>query len=114
MPAPLQSGCFYPAAEFHLHSRQPLPLPDYLCVSRNHFNREWIGERRLKNAVCVLEWIPSASALREQEARARTLSPAQASRLQQALELLDLQGNGRFGPTELWQALRAAEDLQLS
>ena len=60
-PRRLPEGSFYPASEFRLHSRRPLPFPPYLAVSRNHFNLEWVGERRLKNAVMVLEWVPVAS-----------------------------------------------------
>eukprot|EP00966_Prymnesium_polylepis_P218258 5051747-Prymnesium_polylepis.1 len=48
--APLSEGTFYEASAFRLHSRAPLPFPPYLHMSRNHFNLEWTGERRLKNA----------------------------------------------------------------
>ena len=55
LPAPLANGTFYPASQFRLPSRSPLSFPESLCVSRNHFNLDWTGDRRLKNAVMVLE-----------------------------------------------------------
>ena len=72
-------GTFYPASEFRVHSRAPLPFPPSLAVSRNHFNLEWMGERRLKNAVMVLEWVPCVAQLRRTSPLARTLSSEQAS-----------------------------------
>ena len=72
-------GTFYPASEFRVHSRAPLPFPPSLAISRNRFNLEWMGERRLKNAVMVLEWVPSVAQLRRTSPLARTLSSEQAS-----------------------------------
>ena len=90
-PAPFADGTFYRAKQFRLAARSALPLPDYLCVSRNHFDLEWTGERRLKNAVMVLEWIPDTSRLRTLPSKTGALSPAQEARLRKALSLLDLQ-----------------------
>ena len=72
-------GTFYPASEFRLHSRAPLPFPPSLAISRNHFNLDWMGERRLKNAVMVLEWVPCVAQLRRASPLARALSSEQAS-----------------------------------
>ena len=36
--APFADGAFYPAASFRLHARSALPFPEYLSVSRNHFD----------------------------------------------------------------------------
>jgi len=110
--APFASGSFYPASQFRLHSRAPLPFPGCLAVSRNHFNLDWVGERRLKNAVCVLEWVPSMGQLERVAPSRATLSAAQQTRLDDALALLDLRGDGRYGHDELVQVLRAAEHEQ--
>ena len=32
-PLPFASGTFYPASQFRLHSRSPLPFPPYLAMS---------------------------------------------------------------------------------
>ena len=90
--------------------RSPLPLPPSLCVSRNHFNLEWIGERRIKNAVMVLEWIPSVSKLRPLPCVTRMSEPQQA-RLLSALQLRDFDSTG-FVRDNLREALRSAEDLE--
>ena len=111
-PAPLAEGTFYRADAFRLAARSPLPLPEYLCVSRNHFNLEWTGERRLKNAVMVLEWVPSAAAVARAAPRRAELTPPQQERLRKALALLDLDGSGSFDRAGLREALRSAEDLQ--
>jgi len=107
--APFASGCFYPAAQFRLHGRAPLPFPQSLHVSRNHFNLEWIGERRLKNAVCVLEYIPSVGQLQRVAPPTAELSEEQSLRLRDALALLDLRGDGQFSRTEVSEVVRAAE-----
>ena len=44
---PFADGTFYPASEFRLNSRAPLPFSSCLAVSRNHFNLEWLGERQV-------------------------------------------------------------------
>jgi hypothetical protein len=85
-----------------------------LCVSRNHHNLEWVGERRLKNAVMLLEWIPSVSKLQPLPSKASSLSDAQERRLRNALALLNLDSSGTFNAHDLREALRSAEDLQLT
>jgi hypothetical protein len=58
---------FYQLADFRLIKRNPLEVPDYLALSVNYFNPKWTGERRLKNVVCVLEYMPFAEeALKQQ------------------------------------------------
>ena len=107
--APFGAGSFYQARDFRLYGRAPLPFPPCLAVSRNHFNLEWVGERRLKNAVMVLEWVPSVSALRRVPPAATKLSEAQSAKLSDALKLLDTSGEGSYGRAQLAQLLRAAE-----
>ena len=79
-----------------------------------------MGERRLKNAVMVLEWVPDTTQLRTLPSATGALSAAQEERLRRALSLLDLRSRGgtdtsmRFGPHELREALQSAEDLMLT
>ena len=113
-PTPLVDGSFYPASEFRLHARAPLPLPPYLHLSRNHFNLEWTGERRLKNAVMVLEWVPSVAKIAPLPTGAVAMTEAQKARLASALKLLDVDSTGLYERSALREALRSAEDLQLS
>ena len=112
--APLVDGTFYPASSFRLHSRTPLPFPGYLQMSRNHFSLDWAGERRLKNAVMVLEWVPSVPKLAALPTSATSMSAAQQERIDSALRLLDFDSSGSFERAELREALRSAEDLQLT
>mmetsp|Transcript_7246 Transcript_7246/g.21392 ORF Transcript_7246/g.21392 Transcript_7246/m.21392 type:complete len:5155 (-) Transcript_7246:1654-17118(-) len=56
---------FYQMRSFHLHKRDPIALPRYLAASSNYFNPKWTGERRLKNVVCVMEYIPDANEVRQ-------------------------------------------------
>ena len=115
LAAPFVEGSFYPASEFRLHGRSPLPFPEYLAVSRNHFNKEWVGERRIKNAVMVLEWVPDVTALAPStcHAAAGTLSDAQDERLRSALELLDTRATRTFDRRALRQVIVAAEHTSL-
>jgi len=110
--APFSSGAFYPAHEFKLHGRAPLPFSSCLAISRNHFNLEWTGERRLKNAVCVLEWIPAVAQLERVGRVPMPLTDEQNGRLDAALDLLDIRGDGTFGAAEISQVLRAAEHTE--
>ena len=89
-PTPFAEGTFYPASEFRLNARSPLPFPSYLSVSKNSFNLEWVGERRLKNSIMVLEWCPSVAALATLPPRVAVLTDAQSERLKKALMLLDV------------------------
>ena len=52
---------FYGGSDFKLFKRKALALPDYVQFSRNYFNPKWSGERRLKNVVMLLEWVPKLS-----------------------------------------------------
>jgi len=107
--APFASGVFYPASEFKLHGHAPLPFPPCLSISRNHFSLDWVGERRLKNAVCVLEWIPSVSALERTPPSQPQLTIEQAARVNDALALLNLRGDWRYGRREIERVMRASE-----
>ena len=58
-------------------------------------------QRLLKNAVMLLEWVPSASKLELLPAKASSLTDAQERRLHSALSLLNLDSSGRFNPYDL-------------
>ena len=55
-----ESNPFYQLRDFRLIKRNPIEVPSYLALSANYFNPKWTGERRLKNVVCVLEYMPNA------------------------------------------------------
>jgi hypothetical protein len=58
-----QSSPFYAAREFRTRAgHEPLAFPPALLLSDNFFRPSWIGlgDRRLKNASVVLEWLPGA------------------------------------------------------
>jgi ankyrin repeat protein len=63
----LPAGCFYHANQFGIHHGERIAaLPDDLLISRNFYNPEWKGPRRVKNVVVLLEWIPSLRALAQE------------------------------------------------
>ena len=82
-------------------------------MSQNHFNLNWVGERRLKNAVMVMDWVPDLTQLRWQPAQQSTLTAGQETRLQNALSLLNLNGSGEFAAAEVMETLKSAEDIQV-
>ena len=46
------NGTFYPLSKFQLYGGAPLPFPDYCLVTRNHFDLQWQGDRRLCVSAC--------------------------------------------------------------
>uniref|UniRef100_A0A7S1J653 ubiquitinyl hydrolase 1 n=1 Tax=Eutreptiella gymnastica TaxID=73025 RepID=A0A7S1J653_9EUGL len=59
--SPQPPGCMYPAAQCAPPLRRPLAFPGAMYCTRNHFDPQWSGDRRMKNVVMVLEWCPMAS-----------------------------------------------------
>ena len=57
---------FYAARDFAIYKGQTLRLPAALHISRNWYNPSWEGPRRLKNAIILLEWMPSLRGLAEE------------------------------------------------
>eukprot|EP00966_Prymnesium_polylepis_P216310 5007455-Prymnesium_polylepis.1 len=78
-----------------------------MAISRNYFNNTLCGDRRMKNAVIAIEWVPNCS---EIGGAAWIAEPndLQSSRLQKSLDLLRGQA-GSFGVAELRAAVRAAD-----
>ena len=56
-----ETAPFYQLDAFKLYKRNPLAFPRHLAISSNYFNSKWTGERRLKNVVAVLEYVPDQS-----------------------------------------------------
>ena len=88
------------------------PLPHVL----RSFDLSWLGERRVKNAVMVMEWVPSEAALGplvppgEETDAAAALSEAARARLQKALALFDFDDAGRLDAAALGAVLEASGD----
>eukprot|EP01060_Flectonema_neradi_P006280 TRINITY_DN1420_c0_g1_i1.p1 TRINITY_DN1420_c0_g1~~TRINITY_DN1420_c0_g1_i1.p1 ORF type:complete len:4698 (+),score=1051.93 TRINITY_DN1420_c0_g1_i1:123-14216(+) len=55
---------FYPAGQFKMYKRRPIDLPPDLLISCNYFNPYWTGNRRIKNSIMTMEWIPREDELR--------------------------------------------------
>ena len=51
---------FYPASQFALPGRPSINFPSHVGISTNHFNPKLTGDRRLKNAVMAIEWVPNS------------------------------------------------------
>eukprot|EP00662_Eupelagonemidae_sp_cell21_P051291 gene51291-67333_t len=71
-------AALYPMTDFRLYRRRPLLFPDALMATRNFFDLRWGGERRLKNVICCVEWVPDAAELRVRGATSRDYAEADA------------------------------------
>eukprot|EP00808_Paulinella_micropora_P006835 g75373.t1 len=126
---------FYPLAQFKLPFLEPLQVPGYMYLSRNYFNPNWTGLRRVKNVVMVLEWAPDTGNLKlvsEQERRVSRpqLTEEQRASLVKAFSFLrhharkqeqsgNVSDNWIAGPHELTSTdvantIRAATDRQVT
>lgn len=77
---------FYGADEFKLFKRKALQLPTYVQFSQNYFCPKWSGERRLKNVVMLMEWVP-AIADRVSVSTEESLTEEQEQAIDRAIEL---------------------------
>ena len=50
---------FFSARTFRIHLGNTLEMPEDVLLSENWYKQHWTGPRRLKNAIVLLEWIPS-------------------------------------------------------
>eukprot|EP01012_Entosiphon_sulcatum_P009332 TRINITY_DN1521_c0_g2_i1.p1 TRINITY_DN1521_c0_g2~~TRINITY_DN1521_c0_g2_i1.p1 ORF type:complete len:4962 (-),score=1074.52 TRINITY_DN1521_c0_g2_i1:73-14958(-) len=82
---------FYRANACSLHLRRPITFPDYLMVSDNYFDKRWSGDRRMKNVVMVLEWVPSAALLKHREIPATAPPESAKAELLRSIQLLLLE-----------------------
>jgi hypothetical protein len=81
---------FYPASRFCLYRTRPVDFPSYTMISNNYFNKDWAGNRRVKNVVMVLEWVPSASKLCWMEDSTCDLPPDRAALFARAFRYFDI------------------------
>jgi len=112
---------FFPLADFKMRYGEPLKFPSFVAASRNYFNPNWSGLRRLKNVVVVLEYAPDAHALQpkspEETLQDAVLDdPRSEAALAKALALLASSSAAvdlRLSRAELKAAVRAATDVEL-
>ena len=81
---------FYTASTFALHRTKPITFPSYTMLSENYFNPGWAGDRRLKNVVMVLEWIPSVSKLALLTNMSKSMTDVQQALFKRAFQYFDL------------------------
>lgn len=108
---------FFPLKEFKLRYGEPLQYPEFMACSRNYFNPNWTGLRRVKNVVMALEYSPDYLQLRQRSA----LDTFADSVLDEAKSLESfekaftlLASNRALTPVELKSAIRAATDVVLT
>ena len=101
---------FYPCREFALRGQAPIQFPDYLMASTNYFDKLWAGDRRIKNVIMVLEWVPSKSALRVRR-HEQKLSQEQETELRRSFDLFDFDHSGSITAKEMSKVLEAALDV---
>ena len=105
---------FYPLSEFKLGHCKSLAFPDQMLVSRNYFNPDWRGLRRIKNVVVVMEWTADSQELRLEDLSdvAAPLTQEQEDALEEAHTLLSAAvGGGLFNRLALSKAVRAVTDM---
>eukprot|EP01061_Rhynchopus_euleeides_P041314 TRINITY_DN7171_c0_g2_i1.p1 TRINITY_DN7171_c0_g2~~TRINITY_DN7171_c0_g2_i1.p1 ORF type:complete len:2989 (+),score=1239.68 TRINITY_DN7171_c0_g2_i1:95-8968(+) len=113
---PEKNGVFYPVSEFTVfrgitHSKSPhLQFPPYLLMSDNYYHRVWRLRqvRRLRNVVCMMEWIPDVSQLKLHEHQT-PLSEDQMKQLRTAFSLFDSDGSGVIQKKQLRALLESLD-----
>ena len=106
-----QCDQFYAGDQFKLFKRQALKLPSYVKFSQNYFNPKWSGERRLKNVVMLMEWVP-ALAQRSLIPKDETLTPQQDEAVERAIELFS-RSSERLDAAAIVAVISAACDLDI-
>jgi hypothetical protein len=109
---PIACEQFYAGEKLKLFKRKALALPGYVQFSSNYFNPKWSGERRLKNVVMVMEWVPSMAA-RSPIVRDEALTEAQDEALNRALDLFSPQSGERLDASAVMAVIQAACDLDV-
>eukprot|EP01043_Picozoa_sp_COSAG02_P008366 COSAG02_NODE_266_length_26580_cov_9.209207_14_plen_1251_part_00 len=106
-----QCDQFYPADQFKLFKRKALDLPNYVKFSQNYFNPKWSGERRLKNVVMLMEWVPALTQ-RSLIPKDEILTPSQDEAVERAIELFS-QSSERLDAADVAAVVAAACDLDI-
>jgi Ca2+-binding EF-hand superfamily protein len=89
-----------------------------MFYSRNYFHPHWslLGPYRIKNVICVMEWIPDPAKVRPKLGLASArLSPEQEARLKRSFEYFDVERKGSLALPEIKDLLRSLDvpDAQL-
>ena len=106
----LKNHPFYSLSTFKLRHQDRLSYPSFVMASSNYFNREWVGLRRLKNVVMILEWVPSLKRVKPfiQDADAACdpkLSESQQQNLEKAYQLLSFFGGSSLATKDIANAV---------
>jgi len=108
---------FFPLSQFSMHHQEPIAFPSFMYYSRNYFNPQWHGLRRVKNVVMVLEWTPNLSkvhGLSSAENQAfHPIDETAKKALDKAYELLSAR-TGQLTPEDLAVAVEAAIDIKMT
>jgi hypothetical protein len=117
---------FYRLSNFKLRHQESLCVPDQLFLSRNYFNPQWSGLRRLKNVIMVLEWAPEVpvadttddasvglrlQTAEEHVAASPPLTPDRADALKKAFMLLCGGREEGLSRRDLTNAVQAVTDM---
>ncbi|GAB5371987.1 hypothetical protein AAMO2058_001626900 [Amorphochlora amoebiformis] len=101
---------FYPCNNFALYGQKSLKFTKDLLVSNNYFDKTWKGDRRLKNVVMVLEWIPDATQIRISNLTEHKLTEDQKNQLEKAFSLFDSKQSKSLDRKQIAKIMRAAID----
>ena len=110
----IKSQGFFPCSEFAVLKKltvkpKPMLFPQYLHISRNHYDPGWsfTTKRRLKNFICVMEYIPDSSALSYGVDDAESITAEQLTCLRRIFSIFDGDGDGGIDRGELGELMRA-------
>eukprot|EP01050_Picozoa_sp_SAG11_P001056 SAG11_NODE_43_length_20795_cov_11.860456_4_plen_908_part_00 len=105
---------FFPASEFAVLKKisvrpKPISFPPYLHISRNHYDPGWslTTKRRLKNLICVMEYIPDASALSYGVSSEDEMTQEQIQCLRRIFALFDGNSDNHVDRCELEELINA-------
>jgi len=105
---------FYDASDFKLYKGKPVKFPGYILVSDNYFNRQWGGDRRIKNVVMTLEWVPNPQEVKQYPPRESKIPQSWDTAFQTAFNMFDQDNSGTLEPSEVSELVRAATDVRPS
>lgn len=119
---------FCPLKEFQVYkglgqgSTEKLPFPHYMLYSKRFYESSWgLSQcRRLRNVVCVLDWIPRVHGVEKNAdpktvqhmlsaPKRRELRADQVAVIRQAFDVLDYDNSGAISLEELRGLLRAID-----
>jgi Ca2+-binding EF-hand superfamily protein len=105
---------FFSCSEFAVLKKatvkpKPIGFPTYLQISRNHYDPSWslTTKRRLKNMICVMEYVPDEAALKYGVHDGTDMTPQQLQRLKKIFKLFDGNNDGKIDRSELADLMTA-------